>query len=209
MILETLSCNNCGAPLQVPETANFVTCNHCETQLAIHRSATAAWTEQLDELGRQTDQLAVQVARLTAENKRASLDRDWDRAKQQYMIADKHGRRRVPNSTMSIVGAVVTAGFGIFFTVFAGAMSGPFALFGIVFVVFAIGIGLYGHSKAKEYQAAHRRYRRKRASITPESVMGGQTPERFLSDLDDVPMPREVLERLEESEDHVSQNANS
>ena len=34
-----LQCNHCGAPLQVSESARFVTCTHCGTQLTIRQQA--------------------------------------------------------------------------------------------------------------------------------------------------------------------------
>jgi len=45
MNLEALNCNNCGAPINVPPTANFVTCKGCGAQLIIRRTEEATYTE--------------------------------------------------------------------------------------------------------------------------------------------------------------------
>ena len=58
MELETLSCNNCGAPLEVPPGANFVTCAHCGSRLAIKRTDNASYTEVLDQIGQRTERMS-------------------------------------------------------------------------------------------------------------------------------------------------------
>ena len=57
MKLLALNCNRCGAPLEVPQKAKFITCTFCQTQLSIQRSGGAAYTEALEELGERTEQL--------------------------------------------------------------------------------------------------------------------------------------------------------
>ena len=73
MQTESLNCNNCGAPIEVPGGANFVTCVHCNTQLAIKRTESVAYTETLQRIDRHTEQLADQVAVLTYQNELARL----------------------------------------------------------------------------------------------------------------------------------------
>jgi hypothetical protein len=53
--------------------------------------------------------------------------------------------------------------------VFASSIgAGPFALFGVVFIAFGIGIAVYNYNKAASYQEAHARYRRRRAKALGE-----------------------------------------
>jgi DNA-directed RNA polymerase subunit RPC12/RpoP len=47
MQLESITCNHCGAPLDVPDAANFVKCNHCDSRLAIKRTQSTTYTEEL------------------------------------------------------------------------------------------------------------------------------------------------------------------
>ena len=69
MKLLALNCNRCGAPLEVPQKAKFITCTFCQTQLSIQRSGGAAYTEALEELGERTEQLVddVEVLKLQGE----------------------------------------------------------------------------------------------------------------------------------------------
>jgi predicted RNA-binding Zn-ribbon protein involved in translation (DUF1610 family) len=45
MQVEKISCNSCGAPLEVAETTQFATCRHCGAKLSIQRTDTATFTE--------------------------------------------------------------------------------------------------------------------------------------------------------------------
>lgn len=44
MTLLSVSCNHCGAPLQITEETKFVTCLHCDHQLAVKHSDSAIFT---------------------------------------------------------------------------------------------------------------------------------------------------------------------
>ena len=68
MAVERLTCNSCGAPLEVPSSANYVTCNHCSTQLTIRRQENVTFTESLERLAERTDQLTEQVENLSGQN---------------------------------------------------------------------------------------------------------------------------------------------
>ncbi|REJ71211.1 MAG: hypothetical protein DWQ34_13575 [Planctomycetota bacterium] len=198
--LEELSCNNCGAPLRVPASANFVTCNHCRTQLVIRRSAEVSYTEELAEMSRKTDELTQQVRHLTWQNELAALDRDWEREKERYMVSDKHGRKHVPSEFGAVMGGVV---FVIMAVVMMGVGfshgGGIPALFGLA----ALAIGgfavVHGFSKAKDYRAAHRRYQRHRASLSPETVdIGRFQPQRIAEGVERIPTPEEYLAELQQ-----------
>jgi len=75
MELESLNCDHCGAPLEISLTANYVKCNHCGSQLAVRRSATATFTEKVEQLAETTEQLAEQVSDLTRQSKLTELER--------------------------------------------------------------------------------------------------------------------------------------
>jgi len=76
MNLESITCNSCGAPIEIPETANFVRCNHCSTQLAVRREDDVTFTEELDRLEERTDELSEKVDSLATQNEIAALDRE-------------------------------------------------------------------------------------------------------------------------------------
>lgn len=163
MRTESLACDNCGAPLEVPEQANYVRCNHCDSQLAVHRSQSVSYTELVDKIVQRADRLTDEVARLGYENELARIDRDWDRERERLMITDKHGRRYEPSMAGAMIGAVIAGIIGIFAT----ALAGPF---GLVFLGIAVIAGVIGWVKASEFEAAKRRYRRRRAAVSMDSI---------------------------------------
>src|SRR5262249_50719590 len=154
-----------GAPLEVPATTNYVTCNHCGSKLVIRRGESATYTE----LAGAIDQMAGQLAHLVHEQELERIDREWEEERQQYMIENKQGFRSVPNTTSSVVGGVAVTGFGILWTAMAFAMTsgfsgfgGPFdaigvcfPLFGVVFVLIGIGVSVASYRKAQAYQEAY------------------------------------------------------
>jgi hypothetical protein len=108
----------------------------------------------------------------------ADIDRAWDRERENYMITGTSGGthnpqghyvggtpyRYIPTPGGSIVMGVFAAVAGLIWMLFASSIgAGPFALFGVVFIAFGIGIAVYNYNKAASYKKAHARYRRRRA----------------------------------------------
>lgn len=181
-MLEKLLCNSCGAPLEVPDTANFVRCNHCSTQLAVRRRDNVAFTEQIDQLVEKTDELSERLDDLSSHNEVAALDREWEFERENYLIRDKQGHRHVPTEGGSIVGGFAVAGFGAIWTVMAIAItsSAPdfapfsiakfvFPLFGLVFIGVGIAGSIASKGKAEQYRRAETRYKRKRSELLRSS----------------------------------------
>lgn len=192
MHLETITCNNCGAPLEVPDTANYVKCSHCHSQLVIRRTATAVFTEQLQQISRKQDQLSEQMTELIRQNQLAALERRWDRDKEQFMVTDKRGNRSEPNAAVALVMGGIVAAFGVFWTVTAASMGAPgfFPLFGLMFVAVAVWGMTVGYRKAGEYQSARRRYETRRRDLLnktsfDDDIPENQTPEGYLRSLSD------------------------
>ena len=171
--LESLLCNSCGAPLQVPASAKYVKCNHCQTQLQVHRDAGVTFTESIEELNETTRSLTDQVAKLTAQQKLSDLDRQWELEREQYMVSGQNGVKRLPSEGGSAIGGIVIVGFGIFWTIGAAGMasSSPFRgpgflpLFGIIFIGFGIFASIHGYQKAGDYREAHKKYKREREKL--------------------------------------------
>ncbi len=78
MKTESISCNNCGAALQDPETANFVTCSHCSSRLAIRRHESVVFTEKLEEIGDRQEEMLERLDRIEIQNRIAQIDRNWE-----------------------------------------------------------------------------------------------------------------------------------
>lgn len=191
MRIESLACDNCGAPLEVPEQANYVRCNHCDSQLAVHRGASVSYTELVDKIVQRADRLTDEVARLGYENELARIDRDWDRERESLMFTDKNGRRHEPSMAGAMIGAVIAGVIGIVAT----ASAGPF---GLIFLLIAVIAGVVGWVKASDFEAAKRRYRHRRAAVSMDSIRNriagddGDTESTARSD------PASFLRRLEE-----------
>ncbi|MEO1997276.1 MAG: hypothetical protein ABGZ17_18560 [Planctomycetaceae bacterium] len=191
MQLETLSCNSCGGPLEVPETVNYVTCTHCSSRLVIKRNSSATFTEQLDALEAQQDVVLEKLSRIERENRLVGLDRNWERDKQRYMIADKHGHKHEP-STLGVVGPLIAAACGIAFIFLASPAFGHMMPFGLIFVAIGVVIAIINRAKHRDFLAARRRYRKHRTA-----VFRNPSPDNEWSQLDQVPTPEQYLQRLE------------
>ena len=176
MQVERLVCNSCGAPLEVPPSANFVTCSHCSSHLRIHRSGSATFTEQLADLAEKTQELSERIDDLAAGSELAAIDREWQMERESLLIRDKHGNNHVPTKGSSLVGGVVITVFGCFWTAMAVGITsmapsfGPFAIAKLVLPAFGllfVGLGIYNSvstfNKADKYERAERRYRQRRS----------------------------------------------
>lgn len=109
MKLISLVCACCGAPLKVPANAQLITCQHCQCHLAVNHNASAAWTEQMEQIDRRTQQLTEQMAKLQYENEVARLDREW-MARPDVQQRLKSGQSATPSSP---IGLVVMALLGV------------------------------------------------------------------------------------------------
>ncbi len=179
--MESLNCNSCGAPLEVPDSANYVKCNHCGQQLVVRRSESATFTEAVDRLAETTEALSEQVEELSRHNELAELDRRWELERENFTFSDKHGHRHLPDEKNSMIGGIVTVVFGCLWTIIAVGMmaNAPnfglfpivkivFPIFGVLFVVFGATAAMRNFQMAKDYKAAYRRYQTERERIIRE-----------------------------------------
>jgi hypothetical protein len=128
-------------------------------------------------LGRQ---LSDQLAEVRHQNELARIDREWEIERQQYLIADRYGRRHVPTAGMGLATAILGGLFGVFWLVMAVSITGGapnegpfvigkvvFPLFGVVFIAAVVGWGIHCQSRAMKYDAAFRAYRDRRSQMAP------------------------------------------
>ncbi|MBI1902440.1 MAG: hypothetical protein HYS13_15165 [Planctomycetia bacterium] len=165
MRLESVCCNHCGAPLEVPADARFVTCRHCGSSLAIRRSESAVTTEVLQQMSEQMQEMSAEISRLRCQNELSELDRQWDRDKERYMIRQKDGSLREPSlAVATFIGVVGVLGGGAF-AIIGLANFSPIALFGLLFIGVGIVAALVQSAKARDYRHARERYAQRRAAI--------------------------------------------
>ncbi|MEP3482748.1 MAG: hypothetical protein ABJZ55_26120 [Fuerstiella sp.] len=181
MPTESLICNSCGAPLDVPTSANFVSCNHCGTQLSINRSKGVTFTEQLARIEETTEALTDQLRELNSHQRLEALERDWQSRRMGFMLTGKKGRSYAPSKKIALGSGLAVAGFGILWTIMAIAITssapnfGPFAvakvifpLFGLGFVAVAIFGAVKGYQMSEKLEHAEREYQQERQDLLDE-----------------------------------------
>ncbi len=165
MQLESINCNHCGAPLEVAAQAKFVTCRHCHAQLAIKRTASSAFTEEIERLSETTDRLSDQMAQISYDNALERLDREWETEQKQYMSRRKDGSEYVPTTGGAIGMAVVGGIFGLIWLAMTARMGFVIAPFGVLFILGAIVLGALSYNKARRHDEAKDRYLRRRRDL--------------------------------------------
>lgn len=180
MKLEKLACNSCGAPLEVPESANYVTCNHCSTQLAVNRSESVTFTEAMDLLVEKTEEIGEQLSDLSLHNQLAALDRSWQLERENLMVAGPNGSLRIPEEAASARGTATSVSFLVLWTLVATGITGVIAISAFPFGVVALAFPAFGingivstlkssaaeKDKARRYRESEKRYLQKRAELT-------------------------------------------
>lgn len=166
-----LSCNACGAPLEVGPNAKFVTCNHCSTRLAVRRTESASFTEALENLAESTGRLTTQMDRIAVQNDIERLDREFE---------SKYGH--LPGSA-SVAESIFTGGFAIIWgIIWCGITGVATTIIGNIHPLPALipgglcAIGIYAvfasfssraklHSAASTRQAAEKHYTAERSQL--------------------------------------------
>jgi hypothetical protein len=183
-----VSCNECGADLDVGPTTNFVTCARCGARLAVRRTGNSIFTErapgdlhvtddpipprrrfEAPEAG-EADVVWARLSHLEREARVARIDREWQVEREKYLVTGRHGRRQVPTTAGSAIGGIFMVGFGIVWTIFAFSLTSNspfgggmlFPVFGVLFILLGAGWSIYAFNKAQEYERAHAEYRRRR-----------------------------------------------
>lgn len=164
--LVRLACDGCGADLELPGDARFVTCRFCEARLEVRRTDSAAFTrvrEAVERVEKKTEQLSSEVGVLRAENRLLKLqdqlqqlEREWDQKKENLMIRGKDGSLSAPTRFSAQVIGFVTVVFG---GIVAVAIPGAYGMLAAIFSA-AIGVtaGVVMHGKAVRFEEAQGHY---------------------------------------------------
>ncbi len=175
MKLVTLSCNNCGSPIEVRQRRRFINCPYCNVSLKIEVSRDAIYTrlrdvvyEASDRLDQSSDrlhsasrELNSQLRVLRAENALLEFDESWE-TRLDELAPYKHGRRSVPTRFGAVMISVV---------VFFAAVAVMFATPGKVGWLSVLGIPVAGvmtistWQRADEYRRCYAKYVRRRRAL--------------------------------------------
>jgi hypothetical protein len=167
MGLESLDCNNCGAPLEVPEGVQFMRCGHCGSRLKIHREASAHYTEVLERIEKTTRQLEDEVRTLRLQNEIRDLDEAWRVHREGLLIRHKDGRAIEPSAAGGIIGGLIGFVGAVIWIFLAVSMQAPaiFPLIGIVFILMAVGSAVFHASRGNQFKEAEAHYQRERRKL--------------------------------------------
>lgn len=107
--------------------------------------------------------VADRLQAIAHHNEVAALDREWEIARESYMITGKHGHRYIPTQAGSALLGVALGLFGAYWTAMAFGTWG--ALIGVLIIAVGVGTGLYSFSRATKYSKAEQRYQEQRAEL--------------------------------------------
>lgn len=163
MELVSLSCGECGASLDLPEKARFVTCTYCKAKLVVKREGGAAFTElqqAIEEVGDRAEALEREVGALKKANLVRELDdemqeieRDWEERRRSLMTKAKDGELVVPTKSAAYMMAVAAAGLAIAVVALGSSTTGVL-VFGLAGAILILGLAWLLHGRAERYLAA-------------------------------------------------------
>jgi len=195
MQLESVNCGNCGAPLQIPESAQYVTCNHCHSSLAVKRTETVTLTEKLERAHERIEETERQLAELVYKNELSEEHRRWEREERDLLVTDRQGNFHKP----TMFGGII---FGIF-AVFMAVMSANAGFGGFSFLAAVFGSWgfLWSLKKVRDYDRAHRRHQARLSDISQryEQSQHADTRAAYLKQLESAPTPEEYRQELSRS----------
>ena len=163
--LISLSCNHCGAPIDVPEKSKFVTCAHCDSRLAIKSTGSANYTEVIEAVQRiaeQNEDMAEDLEAIRVHKDIEKLDREWQQKDKSYSHTNKDGSHSKPNKRGSVIGGLMSGGFGVYWMINVPA---PIGIIGFFIVIAGMTASFGGIKKADKYDKEKSRYRKKRQKL--------------------------------------------
>lgn len=168
--METISvtCNHCGAPLDVGTQTRFVTCQFCNSQLEIKRTDSSVFTEEVERIARNTDKMAESLEVIQLQNEIEQLDREWSVRQMDNVASGKRG------GPLTTGGAIFGLCFTVFFAIIAFSMAGAASSFGApgIFSLVPVGMGIFalvagvmGLVKAGNIDQSRRDYQERRDEL--------------------------------------------
>lgn len=166
MRLLALTCDHCGAPLEVPKQVSHFTCAYCETPLTVQHQGGAIFTATMEGIEKNTRAIAEDVDVIRAHHDLERLDQEWSEYRERYVRGS--GLMVVPSTrgvvlmaiAMTIVGATLFVG------ILAFEMPSIVAvLFAIVYPIGAILVGIGAYANGRAFTKEFRAYRNRRRAI--------------------------------------------
>lgn len=175
MNVTSVSCNNCGASLDVDEQTRFVTCRHCGSTLEVVRNDNAIFTTAIEQLRDENAAMQQQIRVLELRQQIDALDDAWNVQRQKHVMRDNQGNEHEPEPA-GLVGPLVTGAVGavtsvIILTQMPFGRSSHAAFFPLIvamIVVVWIVHAIVNTGKYRLYNDARQRYLRRRRELTEQ-----------------------------------------
>lgn len=169
--METISlrCNNCGSNLDVNPRINYCTCSYCGSSLQIQHTGSTYYTEVLEQVQDNTEDILANSEQMLIEQRIARLDREWQAQQKKFAIKDKNGKVSMPSQSSAVLGTVGAIIFVvIFFVITIKSGNGVFMLMAIPVIGLAIWSAISSFDKADNYDDAKQKYYLKRQRLLNE-----------------------------------------
>lgn len=165
--LRSLACNSCGASLTVTDATRFVTCAHCGSQLAVHRTDNSAFTEIVSEIREQNLQIAEDLRVVRLQNDVEALDRDWEIQREAYISTKENGEKTEPHPASNLAGGVLAVVLAVVWLVGTSMPDGPqwYSLIGPVIGLLGILNAVSGYHRSHEFARLKDRYQKRREQL--------------------------------------------
>lgn len=162
-----VNCNNCGASLQIEAEILFTTCRNCQKPLEIVRTYNSVYTKTVKnrtwEKPLKMENVALKTIDKTDIYKQIELlDREWQNQLPTFMTK---GTLPDEGSGLERFMGIFVIVFGIIWTIGAGSMFPPFAIFGVIFIIVGIWNFIDQNKKVEDYKFAKNSYEQKRAEL--------------------------------------------
>ena len=173
-MIEKLSCNSCGGPLEVPEGTRYLNCNHCGQSLAVKHSETATFTEAMEQLTEVAEDVAEDVASLKINQEIYELDRSWESQQDHFKNSIMGGDEADASVAKAIFNGVACV-LVILFSLVMLLRTGLFSAGGAVSLFFAstgcawLAAALSTLKTANSYQSSKRGYELKRQRLREQT----------------------------------------
>jgi Flp pilus assembly protein TadB len=179
----SLSCNECGAPLEVSDKARFVTCKKCKAQLAIKHDDGAVYTElaeaakrvedAADALEEHAQDLKAQNDRFFVQGEIERLDREWEQERSGLMQRTKSGQTYAPQRSQAVVLAVLPLLLFVFPVMFPFGDLTWIVWAGTIVISLVLWFACYHHyQRAIAYEAAEASFRVRRDELVAQLERG-------------------------------------
>jgi hypothetical protein len=172
-----LTCNHCGAPLEVAEQTKFATCRFCSSRLAIEHSESAFYTRVLEALENHTTALSQDLETIKIQNEIERLDREWEMQREPLCRRTKSGQIAEPSvSEAGCLGAFQIVFGVVWFSLFLLAstasdyvlLPGFLSFIGLFIALSGIVVFKSGVGKARHFESVRSEYELRRSRLVAD-----------------------------------------